>query len=127
MQFIKPIEEMTWHLKPFFIRAYFNGKSINHVFIDGGAVLNVMPITTLKKLGKSKLDLISTNIKMTNFTSKVTDAIELLVANVTVGPKMLSLAFFVVDAKLSYFVLLGRDWIHFNQSVPLTLYQLLIF
>ena len=71
MQFIKLLEDMTRHLKPLYIKALINSKLVSVVFINGGAILNVMPIITLKKLGKNKLDLISTNMKMTNFTSDV--------------------------------------------------------
>ena len=85
-------------------------------------MLNVMPIITLKKLGKNKLDLISTNMKMTNFIDDVIVNIEVFMANIIVGPKTLSLTFFVVDAKLTYSMLLGRDWIHSIQLVPSTLH-----
>ena len=87
----------------------------------------MMPITTLKKLDKSKSNLISTNMKMTNFISEVIDAIGVPVANITMGSNRLSFTFFVMNAKPTYSVLLGRDWIHFNQSIPSTLHQLLMF
>ena len=34
--------------------------------------------------------------------------------------------FFVIDGKGSYNLLLGRDWIHVNCCVPLTMHQCLI-
>ena len=46
-----------------------------------------MFILTLKKLGKKKPNLISTNMKMTNFIGDVMTAIRVLVANIIVGPK----------------------------------------
>ena len=52
-----------------------------------------MSIVTLKKLGKGKLNLIFTNMKVTNFTSDVMATIKVFVANITIGPKTLSLAF----------------------------------
>ena len=72
MQFLRPSEKVTQYLKPLYLKAFINGKPISRVFIDGRVVLNVMPILTLKKLGKYKIDLISTNMKMTNFTSDIT-------------------------------------------------------
>ena len=63
-------------------------------------MLNVMPIITLKKLGRNKSDLISTNMKINNFTREIMVAIEVLVANIM---------------------------IHSIQSIPLTLHQLLMF
>ena len=50
-----------------------------------------MPITTLKKLGKNKSDLISTNMKMTNFTGEVINAVRVLVVDITMGPKTLGI------------------------------------
>ena len=57
-------------------------------------MLNVMPIVTLKKLGKSKSDLISTNIKITNFIGDVMTAIGVLVIDIIMGPKTFNSTFF---------------------------------
>ena len=104
-----------------------DGRPVGRVFVDGGAVLNVMPVLTLKKLGKTTSDLISTNMQMTSFTSGISKAIGVLMIDVTVGSKTSPTAFFVIDAKPSYSTLLGRDWIHANSCVPSTLHQLLMF
>lgn len=44
---------MVKHFKPLFIKATIYGKMFNLVFVDDGVALNVMPILTLKKLGKN--------------------------------------------------------------------------
>jgi hypothetical protein len=44
----------------------------------------------------------------------------------TVGSKMLPTAFFVVDVKGRYNILLGRDWIHVNGCMPSMLHQCII-
>ena len=105
---------MTRHLKPLYIKAFINGRPINWVLVNEGAILNVMPIVTLKKLSKGKSNLISINMKKTNFTGDVIVAIGVLVADIIVRCKTLSLAFFVVDVKPTYSMLLRRDWIHFS-------------
>ena len=56
------------HLRPLYIKAHINGKPISQVLIDGGAILNVMPYSIVKKLGKSHKDLKETNMTMSNFT-----------------------------------------------------------
>ena len=48
-------------------------------------------------------------MKMTNFTREVIDVIGVLVVDIIVGSKTFNLAFFMVDAKLIYFVLLRSD------------------
>ncbi|KAM1993404.1 hypothetical protein ACFX16_009744 [Malus domestica] len=35
--------------------------------------------------------------------------------------------FFIVDSKIEYNALLGRDWIHQTNCIPSSLYQVLIF
>ena len=47
--------------------------------------------------------------------------------NLEVGTKTLTTPFFVVNARSSYNLLLGRDWIHVCMVVPSTLHQCLIF
>jgi hypothetical protein len=44
----------------------------------------------------------------------------------TVGSKTVPTAFFVVDVKVCYNMLLGRNWIHANECVPSTLNQCII-
>ena len=122
IQFTKPSKTMTKHLKPLCIKAFINDRLVSRVFINGGVILNVMPVITLKKLGKNKTNLIATNIRMSNFIGEATTTMRDLVAKITVGLKTLNSAFFMVNAKLTHFVLLRRDWIHFSQSIPLLLY-----
>lgn len=68
-----------------------------------------MPITTMKKLGRKKEELVPTNMKMTNFAGETTMALGVLVADVMVGTKTLSSDFFVVEEKPIYTMLLGRN------------------
>jgi hypothetical protein len=44
----------------------------------------------------------------------------------TIRTKTLVVTFFVVDVEGNYSLILGRDWIHTNQCVPYTLYQMLL-
>ena len=52
------------HLKPLYITTHMNGKPISRVLVDGGAVFNVMPYSTVEKLVKSYKDLKKTNMTM---------------------------------------------------------------
>jgi hypothetical protein len=44
----------------------------------------------------------------------------------TIGSKSLATAFFIIEVRGNYSVILGRDWIHDNCSIPSTLHQFLI-
>ena len=56
----KPFMEMTRHIKPLYVRAYLNGRSVSKVLIDNGSIVNVMPLRMLRALGRSVNDLIET-------------------------------------------------------------------
>ncbi|RZB66308.1 hypothetical protein D0Y65_042090 [Glycine soja] len=107
--FDKPTPEMTKHLESLYVKAQINGKTLAKVFVDGGASFSIMPLTMFRKIE--------------SFTGGATAALGVLVAKITIGPKTMYLAFFIVDAKPTYSVLLGRDWIHASQFLPSTLHH----
>ncbi|PNX89623.1 hypothetical protein L195_g045745, partial [Trifolium pratense] len=55
--FEKSDEGMKNHMKPLFVRAKVNDVSINKVLIDGGAAVNLMPLSLLSKIGKYETNL----------------------------------------------------------------------
>lgn len=69
----------------------------SRVVVDDGTLLQVMPLLTLKKLGKNIKDLIPTNIKMASFMGEASNA--LLVIKYVVGPKEVRSYFFIIDGK----------------------------
>ena len=122
----KEIKFKKWtkagHLRPLYIMTHMNRKPINRVLMDGGAVFNVMPYSTVEKLGKSHKDLKKTDIIMSNFTGKITLALGCLITEFTVGSRTANTLVFVVDGRPGYIILLSKEWIHANQCVPSTLH-----
>ena len=55
------------HLRSLYIKAHVYGKPMSRVLMNGGAVLNIMPFSIVKRLGNGK-DLKETNITISNFT-----------------------------------------------------------
>jgi hypothetical protein len=53
MLFEKPTLEMLKHLKSLFTKVSINDKMFNRVIVDVGVILNVVPLLTLKNLGKN--------------------------------------------------------------------------
>ena len=47
--------QLVRHLKPLYIKAYIDGRLISRVLIDGGAIMNVILIKILRKLGKTQM------------------------------------------------------------------------
>ena len=109
----KEIKFKKWtkvgHLKPFYIKTHMNGKPISRVLIDGGVVLNVIPYSMVKMLGKSRKDLKETNMTMSNFTGKSTPVFDFLIVELIVGSKTTNTVFFIVDAKPRYNILLAKS------------------
>ena len=97
IKFEKP--QLVRHLRPLYIKAYIDSRTISRVLIDSGAIMNVIPVEILRKLGKTQKDLKGTNMKMTNFTKESIKALGFYIAELIVGSKTSSTMFFVVDAK----------------------------
>ena len=57
-----PDEDMKKHLKPLFIQAKINNVGVNKVLVDGGAAVNLLPQSLLKKIGKTESDLKTHNV-----------------------------------------------------------------
>ena len=68
--FEKPTYDMMYHLKPLFIRAKVDGFPMNKVFFDGGAAVNLMPQSFLKRIGKFNTDLKPHNMVLSYYEGK---------------------------------------------------------
>jgi len=120
--FEKP-EKPNQHLKPLFIKGHIDGKPIGRMLVDGGAGVNIMPYSVFTKLDRKENELMKTNMGLTGFSGELSEARGIISMDLTVGSKTLPTAFFVVDVKGRYNVLLRRDWIHAKCCVPSTLHQ----
>jgi hypothetical protein len=114
------------HMNPLFIQGHLDRTSIGHMLVDGGASINILPLSLFKKLSHVEGDFKRTNLSLSGFAGDPTEAKGIICKEVMVGSKTVPTAFFVVDVKGSYNVLLGRDWIHANGCVPSTLHQCVI-
>ena len=91
-----------------------------------GAAINDMSCTTYGKLGKVGQDLIQTDTMLKDFERKVSLAREVINFELTIKGKTLPTTFFVINAKGSYGLLLGQDWIYINSCIPSTMHQCLV-
>jgi hypothetical protein len=123
--FEKPKNPGT-HMKPLFIRGHLDGTPIGHMLIDGGASINILPLALFKKLGHVEGDHKRTNLSLSGFAGDPTEAKGIICKEPIVGSKTVHMAFFVVDVKGRYNMLLGWDRIHANECVPSTLHQCVI-
>jgi hypothetical protein len=111
------------HMKLLFIWGPLDGMPIGHMLVDGGASINILPLSLFKKLGQLEGDLKCTNLSLSDFAGDPTEAKGIIYKELMVRSKTVPIAFYVVDVKGCYNMLLGRDWIHTNEYVPSTLDQ----
>jgi hypothetical protein len=124
--FTKPKESVN-HLKPLFVRGHIDGIPIAKMLVDGGAAVNLISYSLYRKLGKQDDELVKTNMTLSGVgTDSSIKARGVTSVELTIGTKTLAVAFFVADVEGNYSLILGRDWIHANQYIPSTLYQMLI-
>jgi hypothetical protein len=123
--FEKP-ENPGAHLKPLVIWGHLDGTPIGQMLVDGGASVNILLLSLFKKLGHVEGDLKRTNLSLSDFASDPTEAKGIICKEQTVGSKTVPTAFFVVDVKGRYNMLLRHDWIHANECVPSTIHQCII-
>jgi hypothetical protein len=96
------------------------------MLIDGSAVINLMPYSVLKKLGREDDELLKTNLMINGVGGNSMEARGVVSMELTVGSKSLATAFFVVEVQGNYSIILGRDLIYVNHCIPSTLHQFLI-
>jgi hypothetical protein len=123
--FEKP-ENLGAHMKPLFIWGHLDGMLIRHMLVDGGASINILPLSLFKRLGHDECDLKRTNLSLSGFASDPTEAKGIIYKEVMVGSKNVPTTFFVVDVKGCHNVLVIQDWIHGNECVLSTLHQCVI-
>jgi hypothetical protein len=105
----KKLENPSVHMKPLFIQRHLDGTPIRHLLIDGGASVNILPLSLFKKLSHIKGDLKRTNLGLSSFAGDPMEAKGIICKEVMVGSKIVPTTFFVVNVKGRYNVLLGWD------------------
>jgi hypothetical protein len=103
--FEKP-ENMGAHMKPLFIQGHLDGTPIGHMLMDGGASVNILPLSLFKKLDHIEGDLKCTNLSLSGFAGDPTEAKGIIYKELMVGRKTLPTSFFMVDIKGHHNVLL---------------------
>jgi len=124
--FEKPSVDERQHLKAFFVKGRVDGQPVSKILIDGGAAINIMPYVMYQKLGKGDQDLTKTNMMLKDFEGNVSPAKGAIRVELTIGSKTMPTTFFLINGKGAYNLLLGRDWIHANCSVPSMMHQCLV-
>jgi len=122
--FEKPKKHL--HLKALYLKGFIDGKPLTKMLVDGSVAINLMPYLTFRKLGKKAEDLCPTDMRLIDFSGNISVTKGVVCVELIFGSKSFPTTFFTVDAKGTYNILLGRDWIHANCCIPSTMHQSLI-
>lgn len=68
----RPADSMMAHGRPLYVRDLLDGVPMTKVLVDNGAAINVLPATTMKKLGRSDQDLVPINVLVSSFIGDIT-------------------------------------------------------
>nr|KYP31070.1 hypothetical protein KK1_049088 [Cajanus cajan] len=118
---------MKDHLKPLLLTLMIEGVKINKVLVDGGAAINILPQTMLKRFGKTLADLKPHNILISNYAGKSSQPEGMILLDVQISSMKRTTMFIVTPSKANFNVLLGREWIHRMGVVPSTVHQKVFF
>ncbi|XP_050908094.1 uncharacterized protein LOC127121688 [Lathyrus oleraceus] len=116
--FERPDEAMKSHLKPLSITKKVEDIPINKILMDCGATVNLILHHMLRKIGKYDTDAKPHDMVLSNYKGKVGSTLGVIQVELTVGTVSKSIIFMIVETKVNYNLLLGREWIHGVGVVP---------
>ena len=105
----QPSPLMTRYIGPLYIKADFNGVEMKRVLVDNGTGVNILLLRTLKKIDLEIQDMEKINAVIIDFTGHDRAPEGFIMLNVKVGRHESQGGFFIMDVKINYNVLLGRD------------------
>ena len=106
----KPIEDMTRHMRPLYVRTHFKDKSVSKVLVDNASAVNIMLLRMLGAyIGRNIDDLVETEVSVSDFTGEISKTLGVLLIDIIVDSKTSLSTFFVINSTANYNALLGRD------------------
>jgi hypothetical protein len=122
----KKLEKSSQHWKSLYVQGHIDEKLISRMLIDGGAVVNLMPYSIFKKLGREDDELVKTNLMLNGVEGNPMEAWDVISMELIVGSKSLATTFFIIEVQGNYSIILDRGRNHANHCIPSTLHQFLI-
>jgi hypothetical protein len=110
------------HLKPLHVKGYINGKLVNNMLVDNGAMVNLMPYSFYNKLSGYDEELIKTKRMVKGVRGNSISAKGFALMKLNIGSTTLTTIFFIAEVQGSYSLILGHEWIHGNRCAPSSLH-----
>ena len=106
------------HSKPLYIAAQINDVHIRRALVNTGALLNLIPTSTLKAVGIPLSRIVEAPIEVFGFAGIHECTIRSIQLVLKVGPIVALTKFHVIDSPISYHALLGRPCLHKHKLMP---------
>ena len=115
--------EHSDHRRPLYLMATINGVQIRRVLVDMGASLNLIVLSTLEAVGLVNKRIMGAPMEITGFGGSVESTEGYVQLALRVGSIMALTRFHVINAEVSYHVLLGPPWLYKHRLIPSTYHQ----
>ena len=112
-----------FHNRPLYVMATVNSHEFTRALLDGGASVNVMPLSSFYACGIPKGRLVKSPIDVHGFGNDKTQTLGYVHTSIELGKIRSTIKFHVIDAHPSYQLLIGRIWMHQHGLVPSTYHQ----
>ena len=93
--------------------------------VDNGSFMNLMSYEIFKATDIQEKKLVTHSVPLVNFASNTFVTKGHISVDLQIGPIRASTKFYVIEADVSYPLLLGRPWIYKNYDMSFTLHQCL--
>ena len=94
------------HNRLLYVFGYACEQKIDHILIDGGLAVNILPKMTMRRLGLTMEELSHSRLVIQGFNQGEQSAIGMIHLELIIGKLISNVLFHVIDAKTTYNVLL---------------------
>ena len=108
------------HRRPLYLMATINGVQIRRALVDTRASLNLIALSTLEAVSLVDKRILGVPMEITGFGGSVESIEGYVQLALRVGPIVALTRFHVINAEVSFHVLLGRPWLHKHRLIPST-------
>lgn len=113
------------HDRPLYFTGYLGSTDLNHILVDSGSALSIMPRRVMQYLRIPTNLLSSTDTMIYGINANDACPLEKIRLKCRIGDLKSEVTFYIMDAKTSYNLLLERLCIHCNHVIPSTLHQVM--
>ncbi|KAL0404339.1 UNVERIFIED_CONTAM: hypothetical protein Sradi_2074700 [Sesamum radiatum] len=89
------------HNKSLFVTCYTSEQRVNRILIDGGFMINILPLRTMKELGVSMFELTHSSLMIQGFNQEGKNTLGIMKINLLMEDMSSAALFYVIVVKTS--------------------------